>query len=132
MDTGTGWDERTARPFDERDHAGRERTDRPRAAALENGGDDPHAFLYRTERSLRLRDIENALRRVCAVTLRSRDREVEVHAVRATCPEGRAVHVRPAALPEGLYLDHRDLRAVEAGGIVPGLEEALVAVTRKA
>ena len=125
MDTGSGWDERSARPFDER-------TDRPAPRTPRRPterGDEPPAFLYRTERTLRLRDVEHALRRVCAVTLRARDRDVEVHAVRATCPEGRSVHVRPAALPEGLYLDYRDLKAIESGAIVPGLEDAVQALT---
>ena len=124
VDTGSGWDDRSAQLYDERV----ERTRVP------NGPDEDRgrpAYLYKTVRTLRLRDIEHALRRVCAVTLRSRDRDLEVHAVRATSADGRSVRVSPLSLPEGLYLDHRDLLAIETGAIVPGLEDAVAALTRR-
>ena len=97
-----------------------------RAPASEGGGGEHReAFHYACEKTLRVRDIEDDVRRVCAVPLRARDRDLTVMTVRASALDGTPVRVAPVAVDDTLYLDFRDLRALQAHAIVPGLDEAV-------
>ena len=96
---------------------------RPARSAGPSNGKPP--FNYKTERTLRLRDIEAELRRVTSVPLRPQHRDLELRAIRATTTGGTTVRIAPIAIADGLFLDFRDLHAISAGGIVPGLDDAL-------
>lgn len=121
MDTGAYWSTEASEPVAE-DRAVPLRTPSLTndPAATPAGGEPFH---YRTERTLQLRDLEPMLGP--ELRPRTRDRDVEVVVVRATTRNGAVRRVVPVALPDALFLDFRDLAAIEAGGIVPDLGEAL-------
>ena len=89
---------------------------------------EPEAYEYQTEHTLRLADLERPIRATTSFMPRAAERALAVHIVRAAGRAGQAVRVEPTPLADALYLDVRDLAALQAHAIVPGLEEALRAM----
>ena len=92
------------------------------------GGGDPYEF--QTLETLTLGDIEREIRASTAFVPRAGDRALDVHAVRAHTRDGRVVRVDPVATADALFVDARDLAALRARAIVPGLEGALGSLRR--
>ena len=91
---------------------------------------EAQAFHYATRRVMRLGQAEDLLRSISSVPVRTRDREVELYVVQLKTAVGEPVRTEPRALPDALYIDYRDFRAMESGAIVPGLDEALTELRR--
>ena len=84
-------------------------------------------FHYATERTLPLSRIADRLPPRVADTLSARARRATVVAIRLSSRGGRAIHSPPTIAGEVLYLDYRDLAAMEAGAIVPDVAELIEA-----
>ena len=95
--------------------------ERPRDAAAERA----RAFHYRTERTTPLGRLADRLPPALARTLSPGARRLPVVAVRLSSRAGSAVHAAPALTASALYVDHRDLAAIEAGAVVPDLEDLI-------
>ena len=83
------------------------------------------AFHYASERTLLLGQLTDYLPPTLACTLTPGARRTQVIAVKVTTASGASVHVRPFATGSALYLDHRDLSALEGGAIVPDLADVV-------
>ena len=86
------------------------------------------AFHYVTQAVTTLEHVAERLPAAARVRLTARGRRISVVSVRLTERGGRTVHAKPTATAEALYLDYRDLAALEAGGAVPELDLALEAM----
>ena len=91
-------------------------------------GPAPRAFHYATARTVPIAQLAVRLSPGVAAALTARVRRLPVVAVRVTSRGGTAVHAAPAPTPDALYVDHRDLMALEAGAEVPDLEDAVLAL----
>lgn len=104
--------ERSGRARDERDEPGRARRFEP-------------PFHYATQTVTTLEHVAERLPATARVRLTARGRRISVVSVRLTGRGGGTIHARPTATAEALYLDYRDLAALEAGAAVPELDVAL-------
>ena len=85
----------------------------------------PRAFHYATARTLLLGQIAEKLSPALARTLGPRARRMQVIAVRLSSRAGSSVHATPTLTSDALFIDHRDLAALDAGAIVPDLEDVI-------
>lgn len=85
-------------------------------------------FHYTTQRTTTLEHIADRLPRAIAARLTARGRRVQIVSVRLAGRDGTTVHASPTATADALFLDYRDLAALEAGASVPDLEGQVVAV----
>ena len=85
-------------------------------------------FHYATQRCLTVGQVARWLPAAATCALSAGALRFPVVAVRLAAQSGSPVHVCPTLTADALYLDHRDLAALEAGAIVPDLAETVARI----
>ena len=86
------------------------------------------AFHYASTRTVPLGHIASRLGGRVAFELTSDARRMPVIGIKITSLSGGSVHAPPTLTEGGLYLDHRDLAAIETGAVVPELAEIVARI----
>lgn len=81
----------------------------------------PRPFHYASARMMMLGQLADMLPSGRSLALSQDARRLPVIGVRLTSRSGRAVHAAPALTEDALFVDHRDLAALDAGALVPDL-----------
>ena len=102
------------------------------AGRSSNGNGSERPFHYATHATTTLEHIAASLPVRARARLTARGRRIAVVSVRLTGRGGATVHSPPAATPDALYVDYRDLAALEAGASVPDIEAAIETVLAEA
>lgn len=88
----------------------------------------PKPFHYASERTMMLGQLADMLPRARSLRLSADARRMPVIGVRLTSRTGRSVHAVPTLTGEALFVDHRDLAALDAGAVVPDLAAVVESV----
>ena len=88
------------------------------------------AFHYVTQATTTLEQVASSLPTAIRDRLTARERRIAVVAIKLSGRSGVTLHSPPTATPEALYLDYRDLAALQAGATVPDVAETLEEMLR--
>lgn len=88
----------------------------------------PKPFHYASARTMMLGQLADMMLPGRSLRLSADARRMPVIGVRLTSRTGRSVHAAPVLTGEALFVDHRDLAALDAGAVVPDLAAVVESV----